>query len=324
MKHFLLSFCFLSCFMAFSQKSKITKHGNDTIEVINYHKNGRVKDSVWKTVEVLVGKRESVDPKHPGDSIVMNIETPFGIQKKYYKNGKLKSTTLYGKNGLPNKTWDYRKKGSLAVYKETPYGLKKLYNKKGKQIRESDFNKGKYAKLPKANKKHQHLAQSKYAGKTEKKTLVLENGKKKLNIKPYALFSLQLHSDTTPLRHCVYEGVNEGKLIFSSYNYDLSESKNKLKLDSVFALETSQLHTIYYACSNIRKKHFGATFSERAGFSMMLIPPIGVTLISSGYLLHPVTLGVIAAGVPVFIISKALYKKTVPHAYRLNEWKIKL
>ncbi|HRD40004.1 MAG TPA: hypothetical protein PLC65_15355, partial [Bacteroidia bacterium] len=202
---------------------------------------------------------------------------------------------------------------------------KKLYNKKGKQIRESDFNKGKYAKLPKTNKKHQHLAHSKYAGKVEKKTLVLENGKKKLNIKPYALFSLQLHSDTTPLRHCVYEGVNEGKLIFSSYSYDLSENKNKLKLDSVFALETSQLHTIYYACSNIRKKHFGAAFSERAGFSMMLVPPIGVTLIAGGYyLLHPVTLGVIAAGVPVFIISKALYKKTVPHAYRLNEWKLKL
>ncbi|MBN8694014.1 MAG: hypothetical protein J0L69_12535 [Bacteroidetes bacterium] len=325
MKHFLLSFCFLSCFMVFSQKSKITNHGNDTIEVINYHKNGRVKDSVWKTVEILVGKRESVDPKHPGDSIVMNIETPFGTQKKYYKSGRLKSLTIYGKNGLPNKTWDYRKKGSLAVYKETPYGLKKLYNKKGKQIRESDFNKGKYAKLPKTNKKHQHLAHSKYAGKTEKKTLILENGKKKLNIKPYALFSLQLHSDTTPLRHCVYEGVNEGKLVFSSYSYDLSESKNKLKLDSVFTLESSQVHTIYYACSNIRKKHFGAAFSERAGFSMMLVPPIGVTLIAGGYyLLHPVTLGVIAAGVPVFIISKALYKKTVPHAYRLNEWKIKL
>ncbi|HRD40003.1 MAG TPA: hypothetical protein PLC65_15350, partial [Bacteroidia bacterium] len=107
--------------MAFSQKSKITKHSNDTIEIINYHKNGSVKDSVWKTVEILVGKRESIDPKHPGDSIVMNIETPFGTQKKYYKSGRLKSLTIYGKNGLPNKTWDYRKKGSLAVYKETPY-----------------------------------------------------------------------------------------------------------------------------------------------------------------------------------------------------------
>lgn len=324
MKHFLFLFCFLICFIAFSQNQKITKHGNDTIEVINYHKNGLVKDSVWKTIEILVGKKESTDPKHPGDSIVMNIETPFGTQRKYYKSGKLKSLTIYGANGKANKTWEYRKKGSLAIYKETPYGFKKLYNKKGKQVRQSDFNKGKYAKLPKANKKHQHLSQSKFAGKIEKKNIVLENGKKKLSIKPYSLFSIQFNSDTTPFHHCVYEGTSEGRLILSSYSYDLGESKNKLKLDSTFAISSSDIHTIFYACSNIRKKHFGAAFSERAGFSMMLVPPIGVTLIAGAYyLLHPVTLGVIAAGVPVFIISKALYKKTVPQTYRLNEWKIK-
>lgn len=324
MKQALLVFTILISSFGFSQKSKITKHGSDTIEVINFHKNGRVKDSLWKTIEILVGKKENPDPKHPGDSIVMQIDHPFGVGKKYYKNGKTKSITYYGTNSASDKTFAYRKKGSLAIYKESPYGLKKYYNKKGKQIRQSDFNKGKYAKLPKANKTHKHLAQSKFAGKIQATDLVLFNSNKELKIKPYSLFALQLSSDTTPLRHCVYEGISEGKFVFSTYSYDRSESKNKLKLDSTFAADKNQIQTIYYACHNIRKKHFGAVFGERAGFSMMIVPAIGVTLLAGTYyLLHPVTLGIIAAGVPVYIIGKSLYKKTVPKTYSLKEWKIR-
>lgn len=324
MKHFFASFLFLLCFYSHAQNQKITHHGNDTLEVINYHKNGRVKDSVWKTIEILVGKRDKIDPKHPGDSIIMQIEHPFGIGKKCYKNGKIKLLTYYGSNGHADKIFNYRKKGSLAIYKEYPYGYKKYYNKKGKQIRQSDYNKGKYAKLPKANKKHQHLATGKYAGKVSRMLFALENGNKKLVIKPYAFFSLQLASDTTPLRHIVYEGISESKYVFSTYSYDLSESKNKLKFDSTFSVSGNQIQTIYYACHNPRKKHLAASFMERAGFSMILVPAIGVPLIAGTYyLLHPVTLGTITAGVPLFIFGRQLYKKTVPKTYKLNEWKIK-
>lgn len=292
--------------------------------MINYHKNGRVKDSVWKTVEILVGKRESIDPKHPGDSIVMNVETPFGTQKTYYKSGRIKNITYYGKNGAANKTYKYRKKGSLAVYKETPYGLKKLYNKKGKQLRESDFNKNKTVRIPKYNRKHKHLAQSKYANLPLTKTLVLSGVTKQIKIKQGAMLSILPANDSTPLRHCVFEGHAKDSVLFTKYSYDLSTSKNKLKPDSTFLISTNQINTIYFATNNVRKTHLNASLMEFSGFNMTLIPIIVVPLFAGvPVLLTPPVLAIVAAGIPIYIISKPLFKKTVPKAYKLNEWKIK-
>lgn len=305
-------------------QTQITHHGADTIEQIRYYKNNRCKDSVWKTIEILVGKRETIDPKYPGDSIIMKVETPFGIEKKFYKNGKIKNSVYHGKNNEVTKKYIFRKKGSVSVYQEIPFGLKKIYNKKGKQIRQSDFNKNKYAKLPRFNRHHGHLAQGKFAGKVQNNKLVLMKDKKTLRISPSAFFSIQLSGDSVPMRHIVYEGKSEGKLLFSTYSYDLSASKNKLKYDSTFTISDSQLQTIFYACHNPRNKHFIASFMERAGFSMMLVPAIGVPLIAGAYyLIHPVTIGTIVAGIPVFIIGRQLYKKTVPKKYSLSEWKIK-
>jgi len=324
MKQLSLCIFLLITFFGHSQKQKITKHGSDTIEVITYHKNGRVNDSVWKTTEVLVGKRESIDPKHPGDSIVMNIETPFGTQKTYYKSGRIKKVIYYGKNGGANKIFQYRKKGSLAVYKETPYGLKKLYNKKGKQLRESDFNKNKIVRIPKHNRKHKHLAQSKYANMPLTKTLVLSGVTKYIKIKQGAMLSILPLNDTTPLRHCVFEGMMKDSVLFTKYSYDLSTSKNKLKPDSTFLISKNQIHTIYYATNNVRKTHLSASLTEFLGFNMTLLPMIGVSLfVGVPALLTPPILAVVVTGIPVYIISKPLFKKTVPKAYKVSDWKIK-
>lgn len=324
MKPIFLSLFLLVSLSCYSQNPKITKHGNDTIEVITYHKNGHVNDSVWKTIEILVGKRESIDPKHPGDSIVMNIETPFGTQKTYYKSGRIKNIIYYGKNGAANKTFQYRKKGSLAVYKETPYGLKKLYNKKGKQTRESDYNKNKFIRLPKTNRKHKHITSGKYAKLPLNKTLFISGVTKQIKIKSGAMLSLLTNNDTIPLRHCVFEGFLKDSILFTKYSYDLSASKNKLKLDSTFLISSKQLNTIYYASSNIRKTHLGASLMEFTGFNMTFLPVIIVPLFSGVALfVTPPVLAIVVAGIPVYICSKYLFKKTVPKAYKLSEWKIK-
>lgn len=324
MKHVSLFLLLLVSFISYSQNPKITHHGNDTIEVISYHKNGHVKDSVWKTIEILVGKREVIDPKHPGDSIVINIETPFGTQKTYYKSGNLKSLVYYGKKGAANRLFLYRKKGSLTAYKESPYGIKKLYNKKGKQRRQSDYNKNKTVGVPKKYHKQVHISQSKYAGKPLAKALILSGVTKQLKIKQGALFSVMFTNDTTPLRHCVFEGILNDSILLTKYSYDLTKSDYRLKPDSIFLVSANQVSTIYYARNNVHKTHFAASFMEFAGFNMMLLPVIAVPLfVGVPALLTPPILAVVAAGIPVYICSKYLFKKTVPKTYNLSEWKIK-
>lgn len=324
MKRIFFPLFFIVSIIGYSQKQKITKHGSDTIEVISYHKNGKVQDSVWKTIEILVGKRDNIDPKHPGDSIVMNVETPFGTEKKYYKSGKIKSITYYGTHGAAHKTYQYRKKGSLAVYKETPYGLKKLYNKKGKQIRESDFNKNKIVRLSNSNKKHYHIKNSKYVNIPLEKNISFTNNTKILNIKSGAMFSVLFKNDTIPLRHCVLEGKSKDSLLLTKYSYDRSITKNKLKLDSTFLVSVNEIDCIYFATNRIKRTHFLGSFMQTAGFNMTFLPVIVVPLFAGiGNLSNPIVLGSVIAGVPVYICSKFVFKKTVPKKFKMSDWKIK-
>lgn len=324
MKQVLLLLTILITNFGFSQKSKITKHGNDTIEVINYYKNGRVKDSVWKTVEVLVGKPDKIDPKHPGDSIVMNIETPFGISKSFYKKGKLKAITYYGSGNQANQTFEYRKNGKLQSYKEFPYGLRKTYNKKGKQVREANYNKNKFVRIPKSCKNQKHLSNTRFNNTLNKTPLTISNNTKNIKINNGAMLSLRLQNDTNLLRHYVYEGKSSDSLVFSVYDYDLSESKDKLRLNKVYAVSPAQIESICYASKNNRNKYNWGGFMEVTGFSMTFLPLVGGTVFfGTAFVLSPAVLATIVAGLPVYICSKPVYKKTVPKTYKLNEWIIK-
>lgn len=323
MKQALLALTILLAGFCYSQKSKIINHGNDTIEVIRYHKNGRVKDSVWKTVEVLVGKPDRIDPKHPGDSIVMNIETPFGIGKSYYKKGKLKSITYYGTNSNATTTYEYRKNGRLQSYKETPYGIKKTYNRKGNQIREADYNKNKLVRIPELCKNQMHLAATRYNTGFKKSDLILSNGTKNLKIVSGAMIQIRLQNDTNVYRHYVYEGKANDSLIFSVYDYNLSETSDQLKLNRVCALSTKQIESILYSGKNNRAKYNWGSFMEVAGFSMTFLPLVGGTVFfGTAFVLSPAVLATIVAGIPVYICSKPVYKKTVPKTYKTSEWKI--
>lgn len=321
MKQAFLVLTLLFTRFCFSQNPKITRHGNDTIEVVSYHKNGRVKDSVWKTIEVLVGKPDKIDPKHPGDSIVMNIETPFGTAKSFYKKGHLKSITHYG---TPNITYEYRKNGQLSSYHEFPYGYKKTYNKKGKQIRQSDHNKKKFVKVPKNYRKQGDLNNTPYASGLSTPDLILENGNNNKNIKPGSNVSFCFTNDTTIMRHCVYEGRYKDSLVFSIYDYDVTDSKNTLKLARVVAVHANELQRILYATKNLRKTHTTASFMEVAGFNMTFLTVVGgAVFFGAAVLVQPAVAATAIAGIPVYIISKQVFKKTVPKTYLLSEWKIK-
>ncbi len=323
MKQALFALTILLSGFCFSQKSKITSHGTDTIEVISYHKNGRIKDSVWKYIEILVGKPDETDPNHPGDSIVIKNEIPFGVGKSYFKNGQLKNITFYGSNISANRIYDYRKKGSLAVYKETPYGYKKSYNKKGKQIRQADFNKGKFVKIPKKYKKQQHLASTRFNNLSGQSQLQLSTNTKQFIIKPGTLLALKQNNDSTLFRHVVYEGNLHDSLVMSFYNYDQSESKQRLALDKITTIAPAQINEIHYAGKNQRKKHNTAAFMEIAGFNMTLLPLIGGPVIfGAAILLNPAVAAVTVTGLPLYFISKSVYKKTVPVILKSSDYKI--
>ncbi|MGZ3932915.1 MAG: hypothetical protein ACXVP0_16720, partial [Bacteroidia bacterium] len=296
----------------------------DTLERIEYYKNGRTKDSVWLRIETLVGFREDVKKNGSNDSIVVRNFIPFGTEKKYYKRGKLFSVTYYSADTAPTRLYEYRKKGSLSAYKEDPYGLKIYFNKKGTITRQMDLNKKRFVSLPKEYLGPAHLKTRGFDRRIKQEQAAFVSGSTTFNLSSGKLVALRLSSDTTMLRHCLIEGFSADSVCISRFSYDLSASKNTLAYDTTLMLPVAQISSLLYAKKSLRKIYRMATILEVAGFDMVLAPLIGVPLFfGATYLGNPFALGTIIAGIPVFIYSKVLLRKMTPKEYRMSEWKIK-
>lgn len=290
----------------------------DTILQLGYFKNGRLKDSVWLHLEVMIGYRNS------SDSIVVRNYTPFGTEKKFYKNGALSAMILHSSDSLPTSSYSFRKNGGCSAYREAPYGLDIHYTKKGKAAKYADFNKKGYVSVPKEFRQSDHLKGSGWDVRIKTKETVLVSGERSLKLKAGAMMSVRLNNDTTVRRHCLIEGFSGDSICISFFGYDLSASKDRLKHLGTGMIAMNELQSIFYSRKDPRAAYRAASIVEFIGFDMVLVPLAVVPIFAGGvYLANPFVLSTMVAGIPVFIWSKSLFRKLSPREYKLSEWKLK-
>ncbi len=301
-------------------KLSVNYKNADTLQRIHYFPSGQIKDSTWYKVETFVAVKTELDKRKAlADSIVIKNRLGVGTSKKYYKNGNLKSITYYAKDELSaNRTMEYSKKRKLAAFKETPFGLKILYNNKGKITRYANTNKGTQVYVPK--KFSSALTAS---NRIKTKTAYLKKDKKQVKISSGALISLQLNSDTTKYNNCLVEGFNGDSIYLSKFEYDLDpETKNKLKYDSTFVLHGDQISSLFYSKKNTRHVYKTASILEISGMDLIIVPTV-VLPISGGAQTFPAVAACIAAGIPMVVYSKYLFRKMAPKEYKMREWSLK-
>ena len=306
-------------------KSSVKYKGNDSLEIINYFENGKVKDSAWYRIETFVAVKAEMD-KHKGlqDSIVIKNEVGIGTGKKYFKSGNLKSISYYAKNELSAaKTYEYRRNGKLSIYKETPFGIKIVYKKNGKIARYSNINKGTQVYVPKYYKDQKHLPGTSFASRIKGKSASLINAKEHKKIISGALISIRLNSDSIKYNNCFVEGFAGDSIYLSKFEYDLEDTKAKLKYDSTFALHSNQLKSIFYSKKLRKRTYSTATFLEILGMDIIIVPTVVLPLMGGIYaLVNPIALPAVISGIPMIIYSRYLFKKMAPKEYKMNEWKI--
>ena len=296
-------------------KMHIVRRGVDTVEYKSYHKNGRIKDSLWL---YYTGRRELV----------------IGTEKHFYDNGQLAGIASHDSANEASVSRQYHKNGVLKVSSSYPTGFSKVFNKKGVQIRQIDNHKTTQVYVPKQYRKGRHFATTPYAGRIKTKHAFLVNGSAHKKIKAGTLISVQLKGDTLLYHHCLVEGFSEDSIYLTGLDYDSTFKTARhgkiLKYDSTFALGYNELHTVLYARHATRARNFGAFVAYIAGVECVLLPVIEIPLISlidNQHLDVPSMLGtcavVAAVGVPLIYLSRHLLKTAVPKPYDMATWKFR-
>lgn len=285
-------------------KTELIEKGRDTIEYRKYYRNGQLKDSVHL-------------------SINQKKEHPFGIERTYYKNGRLSSITLYNDSNSGYKRHKYFASGELSEISSKPFGIQKSYNSKGEQIKQLDINKKDLVHIPKKYRHQKHLKIGIYSTKKISKKIYLANTNQKLILKSGVLTSMYINGTDSLLEHCNIEGVFNDSIIISKFDYDMSSSKSNLKLDSVFVLNVDAIESIYYSKKNTYKRYNTAMVCEIAGFDLIIVP-ILVSIVTGNvaFIADPFILSMIGTGVITYAIGRNLYKKMIPKKYSMSEWKM--
>lgn len=290
-------------------KSISIQHGEDTVEMRKYYRNGQLKDSLW----IYISGRD---------------EITFGTEKTYYDNGRLASVTRHGSNWNEYTQCDYYKNGRLERIVQNPAGPSKFYNKKGKQKGHHE------ASVPKQYRKHRHLLGTTYNVRitTNKATLTL--GKKKKSIKAGVLVSLYMRGDTSLFNHCQVEGFSQDSIYISKFEYDpkygQEAGKDILKYKETLALGFNQLDSIYYSKHNNSLTSATSLATTVVGTLILIVPIITLPSMIKGNIegdIEPketlVFCGSYAGvGAVVIYLGECISQTMVPKKYDMHNWKI--
>lgn len=295
-------------------KFSIIKRGIDTVEFKRYYKNGQIEDSLWLYIQ---GRQE----------------TPLGVEKRYYKDGKLSSVTYYHKGDDEYTLFGYWQNGKLERFVQRPTGLTKFYNKNGEQMRQYDYHKLKDIYVSQEFRNGRHLERYGYKNRIQTKIAFLTQPENKIKINSDVLISLTCNSDTNILTHCQIEGFSKDSVYLSKFHYNENYYRGSnvdiLKYDSTFSLGFNQLNTILYAKHNNRKRSFGVITSLCLGVDLLLVsiivaPSIPFAVKASIPSLTMIYGGAFIVGVPLVYLGKYLYKSMVPKKYVIRNYKLLL
>ena len=286
-------------------KTLTRKIDKDVTEFVEYYRNGITKDSMR-----------------------VRKETPIGVQKTRYKNGNLKYMIRYEDGLAEFRFAKYRPDGSIkatgGIYNYKQFGHQKAFNKKGEVIRFQDLNDGRMVRVPSNCKKGKHLKRSSVMQRfTIDKGYLERSGFKSRTIKTGALISIRLKTDTAFREHQQVEGFSMDSLLLSSFDYDLTLSKNTLEYRKTYAVHLNDIDTLMFGANNVPTAEAFAMGASIAGYllladAVVLVPVFG----GLEALAEPLTISFLAGGPALFLESRHIYKMSVPKPYNLKEWKL--
>ncbi len=277
----------------------------DTVQFLRFHRNGQIKDSLWIQKKGLK-------------------EKPFGTERRYYKNGRLKAVVHFATIPGHFTFHQYYKNGRLYKDFKNP-GLFSFYSKDGALFKQFNMNKNDQVKVPRKYRKQRHLKSSGLIKDLQQSNALLSNGTQERRFKSERLITLFLKGDTNGLTLCNVEGFTKEAILLSKFDYDTTRSKHTLRYDSSFAISFSTIDSIYYSKKNTHLRYNSAKWVSGLGLELFLIPLIIAPIVGiPAVLLEPAIIAIYGPGLPVFFIGNRMYKKMVPKKYDMKTYKILL